>query len=166
MTITLRWGRLVELATGLLGNWVICYLFDYLLYPLVIYKLGLFRGGAVMSLLSLLTCLVMIWFYDWSQHDWLGIETLKSLKIYTGPSRFRRMLAWTLCRGDLLACIVLSLWYDPFITLIYLRDRSYSGLNQRDWGIFFASWAIGNGWWILACYFGVTMVEWICRLIF
>jgi hypothetical protein len=36
----------------------------------VIWKLGLLVGGVIMALLSLVACLLTLWFYDWSQRDW------------------------------------------------------------------------------------------------
>ena len=72
--LTVKPARVAELAIGFLGNWVMVYSFDFFLYPFVIWKLGLLLGGIVMSILSLLVCLLTIWLYDWSKRDWLGIE--------------------------------------------------------------------------------------------
>lgn len=156
-------ARTAELAIGIFANTAQEYLFDVVLYPLVIYKLGLLRGGAIMSLLSLIICLLLLKLYDWSKRDWLGIEAVKSLKEYEGKSRFGRLLAWALRRGDYVACIALSIRFDPFITTAYMRHGAFNGMNRRDWRIFMLSWFIGNGWWSLFCYAGVETVAGLWR---
>lgn len=157
--------RVGELALGISANWLITLGFDYMLYPAVIWWLGLLRGGLVMAGLSLVVCLLTLWFYDWSQRDWLGIEAIKRLKTYEGKNRFRRVMATMLGWGDIPACVLLSVYYDPFITLIYLRPSAFGKLARRDWIVFFTSWALGNAWWMFACYFGVTLLDWAWGLI-
>jgi hypothetical protein len=150
-----------ELAMGHGVNQVLDVLFDYLMYPAVIAWLGLWRGGIIMALVSLVVCLIMLWGYDLSHRDWLGIEVLRSAKIYDGSNRWRRLISWILRRGDIVACLFLSVRYDPFITILYLRHESYAGMNRRDWMIFTSSWLIGNAYWALVCYTGV---EFFARL--
>jgi hypothetical protein len=113
--------RIAELALGHAANQVIVYGFDYGLYPLVIYWLGLGWGFVVMSLLSLLVSWLTMKFYNWSKRDWLGIETIKSLKDYAGAKRSGRFMAWLLRQSDPIACILLSIYFDPFIVTVYLR---------------------------------------------
>jgi len=138
---------------------VLLYGFDYVLYPFVIWKLGLLIGGTMMALLSLVTCLLTLWFYDWSKRDWLGIEAVKQLRDGEAKTRWRRVLAWELVRGDVPACVALAVWSDPFITTACLRRGAFNGMTHRDWRIFFASWLIGNGWWALACFGGIEVVS-------
>lgn len=154
-------SRLLELAVGLFANQVIVYSFDYVLYPFTIYHLGVLPGGAVMAGLSFLVCLLSLWCYDWSKRDWLGIEAIKSMKSYDGGSRAGRLFAWLMQKGDPVAVVVLSIKFDPFITMIYLRDGAFNGMTRRDWRIFLASFLISNAYWILACYMGISLVEWL-----
>jgi len=134
--------------------------FEFVLYPFVIFKLGLVYGGIVMSILSFIICLLTLWFYDWSKRDWLGIEAIKELKHYEGDGWFRRQLSRLLKSGDPLACVVLSIKFDPFITTAYLRHGAFSKMTTRDWKIFVASWVIGNVYWSLACFGGVSALVW------
>lgn len=157
------WRRTAELATGISVLSLTNFLFDYILYPLVIYWLGLLVGGIVMAGLSFLTCWLMLWFYDRSARDWLGIEAAKQVRDYAGHSRWRRGLAWSLQRGDVVACVALSIYFDPFITTAYLRRGSFNGMNRRDWRIFWASWFIGNLYWTFACFGGVKALQWAWR---
>lgn len=136
--------------------------FDFLLYPYVIYQFGLAWGFPVLLILSFLLCYGTLVFYDWSKQDWLGIEAIKEVKEYEGNSRFRKIAAWALRRSDPVAILFLSLKFDPFITVIYMRkgSRKFNGLSRRDWRIFLASLVIGNAYWSLAAYMGVTLFEW------
>lgn len=152
--------RIGELALGhTVNTLVLVYAFDYVLYPFTIWKLGLLKGGILMALLSLVTCLLTMWFYDWSKRDWLGIEAVKQLRDAKAKTRWRRVLAWALNKGDVPACVVLSIWSDPFITTACLRRGAFNDMARRDWRIFFASFIIASGWWALACFGGVEAVS-------
>ncbi len=56
------------------------YIFDYLLYPYVIYQRGPLWGGTVMMLLSAAACLTTVLIYDLVKKDLLGIEAIKEIK--------------------------------------------------------------------------------------
>ncbi len=148
--------RLFELALGHTGNLLINHSFDYLLYPFVIFKLGVLYGGSLMAVLSLVSCLLTLWFYDWAKRDWLGIEAVKMLRTYDGDSKIRRFVSRLLQRGDWIACVLLSMKFDPFITTAYMRRGQFNGMTARDWKIFFASWVIANAYWIFVCYCGLS----------
>jgi hypothetical protein len=150
--------RISELALGYAVNEAICYAFDFGLYPLVIFWLGLWRGGAVMSFLSFIVCWLSMKFYDWSKRDWLGIEAIKSLKDYTGPHRSGRLLSWVLRKSDPVACILLSLKLDPFVVTVYLRRGRFGGMTARDWRYFLLSWFVANASWALLCFAGVETI--------
>ena len=149
---------MVELSMGHVATKIQEYLFDYLLYPFVIFTMGVIRGAVVMSLLSLVACFLMLRFYDWSKRDWLGIEALKSLKDYDGSCLWRRIVAWLLLRSDPVACVLLSIKFDPFIVTTYLRKGHYGGMSTRDWRIFLLSWLVGNAYWSLLCFVGVETI--------
>ena len=162
-TERIKFARVVEVLVGYTGNWLMVTGFEFVLYPFVIYKLGLVYGGIVMSLLSFVVCLLTLWFYDWSRRDWLGIEAVKRLREYQGESRFKKWTATILRRGDWVALILLSLKFDPFIARIYLRQSSFDGMSKRDWKNFFLSWIIGNLYWALVCFGGVSALAWLWR---
>jgi hypothetical protein len=153
--------RMLELIVGYTGNWLMVKGFEFVLYPFVIYKLGLVYGGIVMSGVSFVVCLLTLWFYDWAKRDWLGIEAIKQLKDYEGAGWFRRQLARLLKGGDPLACFVLSIKFDAFITTVYLRRGAFAGMTRRDWKIFGASWLIGNVYWTFVCFGGVSALVWL-----
>jgi len=147
------------LAVGYSFVIVTDHIFDYVLYPLAIWKAGAVIGGIFMSILDLTWCFLLFLVYDRLKSDWLGIEWLKQVKQYDGIARFKRVLKWMLMRGDVVAFIVLSVKYDPFITTAYLRRGTYNGFESRDWQIFLGSWALSNLFWILFLAGGIEVVK-------
>jgi hypothetical protein len=154
-------NRLGFFAAGLTANYLVVWIFDYCLYPFFIWKLGLLRGALVMTLLGLMACLGAFVFYDWAKKDWFGLELLKAVRENVAPSRLARWSAWLMKKSDFLMLVVLSVKFDPFITTIYMRRgaNQYRGMTRRDWGIFLASLAIGNIFWALIMFGGVTGLE-------
>ena len=150
--------RVTELVAGLSAMSLFNFAFDCLLYPAVIFWLGLLVGGLLMAVLSFFVCWLLLWFYDRSGRDWLGIETAKQVRDYVGISLWRRALAWLLQRGDVVVCVTLSIRFDPFVTTAYMRHGSFNGMSRRDWRNFWLSWFIGNAWWALFCFAGVETV--------
>jgi hypothetical protein len=136
-------------------------LWDYLLYPFLIWQLGLVFGGMVMTVLSMALCIFVVYFYDWMKTDWLGIETLKTMRELPGESWPGRIASKIFKKGDWAAFVFLSLTFDPFITTAYMRHGShqFNGLTKRDWTIFRASGIVGNVYWTLVSYTGVSVIE-------
>jgi len=151
--------RTVELSTGFIVWKIYDYLFDYALYPFVIWKLGPWRGGPLMASLSLFICLLFLRVYDRLRRDWIGLEFVKGLRHYRGRSRWQKALAWLVSRGDVMAFLVLSAKFGPFITTAYLRKGAYNGMTGRDWSIFMASWLLGNALWTFICYGGISTLR-------
>lgn len=158
-------GRALELVVGIATNHIIDIAFNFFLYPFVIYKLGILKGGAVMTALSFLACIASIKFYDWSKRDWLGIEAIKSLKGYEGSSWFGRLSAWLLRQSDAVIFVYLSINRDPFITTAYLRHGKFNGMNRRDWTVFMTSLILGNAYWTFAVYMGISLIEWVWKAV-
>ena len=157
-------GRISELAAGLAAMKLLNFSFDYLLYPFTIYQFGVLRGGLLMMVLSFVACLLLFRFYDWSRRDWLGIETIKTLKTYEGNRWIRRMTSWILRKSKPVVFIFLSIKFDAFITMIYFRHGAFNGMNKRDWQTFTGSIVVGNFYWTLACYLGVSLFAYAIKL--
>ncbi len=151
-------ARCAVLGIGLLAHWAMCSGFDYLLYPFVIFKMGLIEGSIVMLVLCFVTCYGTLRLYDRSKNDWLGIEAIKELREGAGQGKSKKLLSWLLGQSTPVALFFLSIKFDPFTTTAFLRSgaHSYSGLSRRDWRIFLASLLIGNVYWLLA---SISMVE-------
>ena len=149
------------LGIGLSATWVFNWCFDFILYPLVIYTYGILWGSLGMAVLSFLTSYGLVLFYDFSGKDWLGIETLKELKESNPKSIAGKFTAWILKNGDLAVMTFLSIKFDPFITVVYMRHgaHQYDGFSRRDWKIFITSSVISNAYWALVVYTGIAVVE-------
>ena len=157
-------GRRIRiLAAGASSLYVINKSFDYLLYPYVVHRMGILAGGLVMTSLSAIACLAILKFYDHTKKDWLGIETVRDLKNYRGERAAGRILSWLLSKGDAAAFIALSLYYDPFITTVWLRHERFGGLSARDRRIFWGSVLLCNASWTVTCWLGVNAVFWAWR---
>jgi hypothetical protein len=157
--------RAAELAIGLSANSLLSVLFDWLLYPAVIYWLGIVYGGVVMTLLAIFACVAMIKFYDWSKRDWLGIEALKGLREYEGNRRLGKFMSWVLTKGNIAVFLFLSVYFDAFITTTYMRHgkNQYNGMSRRDWAIFTSSVIISNACWAIAVFMGISLLEWVWK---
>ena len=155
------------------------WLFDNPLYLFVIYRLGVIKGGLIMTTLSLLVCLVLLLVYERIQVDWLGVNALEAVKARGGhwvgrlyhrplpnnpwrrplvvvvrmvaflPAKLFLAVLWALKRGDGFAFVALSFYEDPFITTAFLRHGRFDGFRRRDWLVFGGSVLIGNGYWVL-----------------
>lgn len=153
-------------AIGILFNVIFLnYLYDYLFYPYIIWRFGLFKGAIVMIPLSTFICYLLLLFYDWSKKDWLGIESIKQIKEKEMHTWIGRVTSWILKRSDLLALLFLSIQFDPFITTVYLRRGShqFNGMTARDWRIFFGSAAIANFYWTFIIFTGISIIEYVIR---
>ena len=168
-----RRKKIKTIAIGYTINYMIDWLFDNPLYIFVIAERGPFVGGLVMMLLSAAACLATILFYNWSKTDWFGfsvvnglrdhgdewMERVKNVHIKTRwmriavqslliiPSKFFALAIWLLNKGDVPAFFVMTLFYDPFMTVTYFRRGSFTKLTTRDWYIFWASVVIANVYW-------------------
>ncbi len=177
--LTKRFGTI---SVGIFGKWAISWAFDFLLYPVVLSTYGILVGGVVMTFLSFLLCYGLILFYDGTKKDWLGIETLKEIEDFKPrplpENEFKRSIikiinyigeisAWIMKKSDAVLLIFLSIKFDPFITVIHIRHgaHQFNGLSKRDWKIFITSIIIGNAYWTLAVYLGITIVQAIWNFI-
>lgn len=157
----IRFGERVRTLTiGIAFLYAANKLFDYVLYPYVVFRAGILAGGGIMTALSALTCLAGLKYYDRSKRDWLGIETIRDLRDSRGGGRVGRLAAWILHRSDPAAFVALSLWYDPFITTVWLRHERFGGMAARDHRIFWGSVLLANAFWTLSCWLGVNLFVW------
>ena len=146
------------------------WLFDYVLYPFVIYKAGLVYGFFIMLLLSFLSCLILLLLYNYLKKDIFGFEFAKHKIdgfIDTNHGNYvKRMLRGFLKRSKVLLYIVLSV-YDPFIAAVFMRKGDFQSrvISRRDWRNLTLSVIVGNGVWAPMVFAGVSFVEFIYGLI-
>lgn len=164
----LRRRQIGTLTVGYTANWLSIFLFDWVLYPIVIGTCGVLWGGILMTALTFVVCYYLIRFYDWSKTDWLAIELVKEkiitkIKDYRGESRFGRLGSFLLNQTDSIAVLVLSLKFDAAVVTILMREGKYNGLGKRDWRIFISSLLFGSLYWIILIKTGMTAVEFLWR---
>jgi len=161
MKISRKW--LVDFALGATSVSVLVFLFDDILYPFAIWKLGLVWGGLMMASFSAILCFGALIFYDRVRRDLLGLEALKTLREYEGGRVWGKVFSWILKRGDGAAFLFLSIVSNPFVATVYLRRGAYAfdGMRRREWSIFVMSFLLSNASWTFACFMGVSFVEWV-----
>lgn len=174
--------KISTIALGHTFNATFDAIFNYPLYFSVIEFFGLLDGGRIMTILSFITCLGFIKFYDWLKEDWLGLEVAKEVKDI-GPSyikniavdsRIGRILwwpfskiilivLWSLRKNKIVAFFALSVFTDPFMTTVFLRKgvNSYNGLSRKDWLVFIASTIVSNVYWSVRAY----AIMWIAKFL-
>jgi hypothetical protein len=57
--------------------------------------------------------------------------------------------------------------FDPFIAVIFMRKgaHKYDGLSAREWKMFALSILIGDLYWSIITFSGVSLVEYMWRVI-
>lgn len=169
----IRWLQRIGILTlGLSANVAIDYWYNWVAYPYLFETHGTMYGWLYATAGSIVLCLACLWFYNLTEQDWLGIETIKGLRdeVPQEPSTpdsinfwdwkarfvwwFRRYswklqaFLWKIAqKGDIALFFVLSIKWDPFITTVYMRRGADRTMTARDWKIFWASMLIGNLYW-------------------
>ena len=143
-------GATVTLAGGLL--WAINNLFDWVLYPLVIYVAGNIEGAVIMTLLSVPFNYALIRAYDKIGLDLFLLERAKGVGLNQTNNSFVNRVK---NNSRWLGFVMLSFW-DPIPAVIYIRKETnaYKGLSRSDWLCFIAATLIANATWI-----GITVLS-------
>lgn len=162
MPITETVKRLAVFSIGIFTTEVLGRIYDYVLYPFVILKLGLLYGSIVMTTLSTFVVYGLIWVYNQTRHDWFGLEWLQLESSKESKSLTGRILRIALRRGKMLAFILLSI-EDPLKAFVFIRGRKGSAtkFNKLDWEWFFASNLISNFVWIIMVSGALELVKYI-----
>ena len=142
--------------------------FDNPFYIYVLAVYGPLRGGLIMTTLSLVISAAFMIVYNHTKIDWLGMNVVEKIKndghrwkerlesrsalvriIAFVPVQIFHFIIWSLKKGDAVAFFVLSIFEDPFITMVYLRHGSFEEIRRREWRIFLSSVVVSNGYWIV-----------------
>ena len=134
--------RLETLFVGFFVDRLVVWIIDLWIYPVVIRKYGFLQGGVYMVIISFLACYGTILIYDKMKIDWLAIEESKEAAASQESGLKRKVM-----QG--MRFILISCAFDPFWTVVYLRDGShqYNGLTRKDWNVFIASLVVSNLFW-------------------
>lgn len=164
-------NRILLFLTGATTFTVINYSFDFILYPLVLYKAGITAGFFIMMFLSFLFCWGYFIIYDYLKRDFLGIEfsKLKMKNIIDDDSSvgLKLLLVRILKRSRAILFVFLSIYFDPFVAVAFERKGNfkYNGLSARDWRLFVLSLFISNGFWSTTVFVGLSFFEFIYKIL-
>ncbi len=169
-----KWlNRVGQIAIGHTTLSILDFMFDSMLYPVVLLKYGTFNGVIILTVLSGLICLSLILLYEWMKIDWLGVSVVEELKengedyvsrlnkkkgVYWTvakifayiPSKIFLLVMWALKKGDIIAFFALSIFEDAFKTTAFLRHGQFNGLRKKDWFVFSLSLIVSNVYWTLS----------------
>ncbi len=141
--------------------WIANTAFDFVVYPLVMCKMGNFVGAITMALISIPFNYLLIRGYDFIGKDLLAIETLKEFQDGSASdSALRNWLRCRLAKGRFGTFFFMSL-YDPIPATLYMRHgtRTFHGLMGLDWLWFIISTIIANLAWIILMVTGIESAE-------
>ena len=141
--------RLVEVGLGHALYATFNFFCDHILYVFVVYRLGLLRGGAVMTAFSLVQCAITLIIYERLHIDWVGAGSIARLDTLPRPSWWQRAILWATRRGRFVIFLALCIFQDPFITTAYFRGGRFNGLTASDWRLFIGSVLVSNLYWTL-----------------
>lgn len=154
----IRWlKRIGILVLGLTVNELTAYGYDFIVYPYLIVAYGLLLGWLYAVVGSIVLCLGTLWFYNVTEQDWLGLETIKLVRDEPPTGRMRKFFHRIANRGDAWALVLLCLKFDAFVVTIYMRRGSGNyAMSTRDWRIFWVSMVVSNAWWGLIIFGAVA----------
>jgi hypothetical protein len=158
--------KISHIAIGRTAKYVLDWSFDNLLYLWLLYRYGVFCGGAIATTLSVLICLLLVLRYERMGMDWLGVNVIEAIKedgeqltkklssihwfvrlTSWFPVQIFRIVLWCLKKNDWAAFFALSIHTDPFETTTFLRHGRFDGLKRKDWLVFVGSCLVANGYW-------------------
>lgn len=84
--------RIAEIGIGHAIYASFNFFFDQILYVYVVYRLGLFVGGSIMTALSLVQCAITLIIYERMGIDWVGVGSLSRLSNIPHPSWWQRII--------------------------------------------------------------------------
>ena len=103
--------------------------------PYVIWRFGFFSIFIMFPVL-IIFCFLSIKIYDRSKSDWLLIETAKEKLTREDGKKITKAIARILKRGEF-ALLVVILFWDPTVTVLYYRKETRSPKNGTERKIFF-----------------------------
>ena len=148
------WWKRHKREVAYIGSGHLCYsvfnwLYDQVLYVFIVYHLGLLIGGTLMTAGSLIQCAALLLAYQRMKIEWVGTAAIHSLAYKVDPTLIERIFVWAMRKGQIPIFLALCIFQDPFITTAYFKQGRFDGLSRKDWGIFFASVLLSNGYWTL-----------------
>jgi len=162
--------KILLFITGASMFTIINYSFDFVLYPFVLYKLGVGYGFAFMTVLSFLFCWWYFLIYDYLKKDFLGIEFSKQkmneIIAQTHDVGYKKYVVNLARKSKVFLFVFLSIYFNPFLAVAFNREGvfAYNGLSTKDWRLFVLSLIISNGFWSTTVFLGLSFFEFLYKL--
>ena len=162
-------NKVLLLFSGTFVLYATAWLFDYILYPFVIYRAGLLYGFFIMIILSFINCLLFLLVYNYLKKDIFSFEySKKKISDFvdtTNGNWLKRTFRSILKHSKIILFIFLSV-YDPFIATVFMQkgNNGYNRMTAYDWNILILSVIIGNGIWAPTVFAGISFTEYIYKL--
>lgn len=126
-------------------NW----LCDNVLYVYAVHRLGLIKGGLLMTCFAGVQCALTLLLYERMRIDWVGAGSLFSTLNTACPNWWQRIIRWAVCKGDAIMFLTLCVFQDAFITTSYFRQGRFGRVSIHDWKIFGGAVLVSNLYWTL-----------------
>lgn len=134
------------------GNFLIAFMigamFYWIIYPIVVQWHGVVRGFIIMTTSCFILSLIAFYARIKTKKDWFELSKIKGIekKIQSmRGSRVKNSISFLTKKSSFVLFWVLSIWFNPVVTTIYISDPTHYGrLRFQEWRIFLFSLAINN----------------------
>jgi len=170
-------------ATGWIIFESVSALFDVILWPVVQNSWGIY-SLPFLFVAALVIDLTMLYFYQTSDEDWMGVDALEELKaksmrwekmMFEHPNVLVRIIAFfpvrlysaamfLLRKNDVTAFVLLS-GYNPFLCTAFLMHGKRGKLGKTGWKIFLSSMFISFAVWVGVVQAGLELLKLITRIL-
>lgn len=124
------------------------YIFDYIIYALVLLKFGYVLGTVIMTSAALCENLIMLRIYRRMKIDWLGYDYISRIRKWGKTHEgFRKKLGLFLSRSESAQFVILSIFRDAFETTAYFKHIHPEWKNKSHNLIFIGAVILGNLYW-------------------
>ncbi|MEI6528251.1 MAG: hypothetical protein WCO10_01090 [bacterium] len=132
-----------------------------LIYPVLLLSLGKFWGSCFSLVTTIVTYYVIAFMYFRSAKDWLGIELIKSLKDRPSRGLLQNLAKEILKNGDVVAALVLPVFFNPIVTVIYLRKGAWNfgPIKKKDRLTIIASSTVFSVLWLIVVITGMSLYD-------
>ncbi len=132
----------LKFFSGLVFLEIVNKIFDYFIYPLVMYKLSFWNSYFILLFLALILNYSLLFLYDYLKKDIFGFEKIKEIKK-------QRSGIWKhIFKMGRISTILGLSFYDPFLATIYLRKPGFAFCKKDHFYIFLTT-LIGHTIWLV-----------------
>jgi len=150
-----------------LSSWI----FDSILYPVVIGWLGPIVGGLIMASISITICWFWLNAIIISDKEWFNIDVMHKIKnIIFCVVRISEQISfikkgWVDKVEFVLTLIIINIFFDPMIATLYFRHGNKAKvINEKDKKIFAWSAFVSNFYWTLRSWGIASVVIYVWNL--